>query len=230
MIQLRIPLLLINFKNYPEVLGDGSVKLSKIAESVAKNLNVEIIIAPPIPSLALITKSVSIPVFAQHVDSDKMGSTTGAIVPEVIKSIGCAGSLINHSEKRIPTLKIQEIVNRFKKLEMYSMVCARTPDEVALFASYAPDFIAIEPPELIGSGIAVSKARPEVITESIKAVMKVNKNVRVICGAGIVNKDDVDAALRLGSLGVLVASGIVKSPNWEEKIKELAEPLTRYKI
>ncbi|MCS7116086.1 MAG: triose-phosphate isomerase [Nitrososphaerota archaeon] len=228
MTTLRTPLFLINFKNYSEVLGERAIRLAKSAESVARDLNVEIAIAPPIPTLALVAKSVSIPIFAQHVDPEKMGSTTGAIVPEVVKSIGCIGSLINHSEKRIPPSRIQETVKRLKDLGMYSMVCARTPEEVALFTSYDPEFVAIEPPELIGSGIAVSKARPEVITESVEIAMKVNKNVKIVCGAGIVAKEDVDAALRLGSRGILVASGIIKSSNWEEKIRELAEPLTRF--
>jgi triosephosphate isomerase len=44
----------------------------------------------------------------------------------------------------------------------------------------------------------------------------------VICGAGIVDKADVESALKLGAKGILVASGIIKAKSWYEKIHELA--------
>jgi len=73
-----------------------------------------------------------------------------------------------------------------------------------------PDIIAIEPPELIGTGIPVSKAKPEVITDTIRLVREINEKVVIVCGAGISRGEDVKAALKLGTQGVLVASGIVK--------------------
>jgi len=108
---------------------------------------------------------------------------------------------------------------------LVSVVCARTPSEVAQFAGYSPNFVAIEPPELIGSGIAVSTANPEIVTDSIKAALTTNPNVKVVCGAGIVDGKDVEAAIKLGSCGVLVASGIVKSHDWKIKISEMAKHL-----
>jgi triosephosphate isomerase len=74
-----------------------------------------------------------------------------------------------------------------------------------------PDMIAIEPPELIGTGISISKARPELITESVKQIRKVNRSVKVLCGAGVTTAEDVSKALELGSEGVLVASAVAKS-------------------
>jgi triosephosphate isomerase len=49
--------------------------------------------------------------------------------------------------------------------------------------------------------------------------------VKVICGAGMVAGEDVEAALKLGAVGVLVAGGIVKASDWRTKIIELATPL-----
>ncbi|MGB7881588.1 MAG: triose-phosphate isomerase, partial [Nitrososphaeraceae archaeon] len=89
-------------------------------------------------------------------------------------------------------------------------------------ATFNPDFIAIEPPELIGSGKAVSKENPSIITESISAVAEKSDSSKVICGAGIVDKVDVESALKLGAKGILVASGIIKAKSWYEKIHELA--------
>jgi len=218
-------LFVINFKNYMEVAGWNGAKLAKAAEYVTRRSKVRIAVAPPTGSLAYIAKSVRIPVFAQHLDHSEPGSTTGFVVPEIAKSYGVSGSLINHSEHRIPIQTIRHLVDRLHKLKMVSIVCARTPAEVKRLTAFAPDYIAIEPPELIGSGIAVSKARPSVITRSIDAVNDVNPDVSVICGAGIVNAEDVSAAIKLGSRGILVASGIVKAKNWEAKIGELANAM-----
>ncbi|MGI0038028.1 MAG: triose-phosphate isomerase, partial [Nitrososphaera sp.] len=100
-----------------------------------------------------------------------------------------------------------------------SVVCARTPHEVMEMSVFGPDYVAIEPPELIGSGKAVSKENPAIISKSIDAA---GARTRVICGAGITDKDDVRAAMKLGSRGILVASGVVKSKSWQDKIAELA--------
>lgn len=218
-------LFIVNFKNYAEVSGRNSLKLAQAAEYVANRSKIKIAVAPPAGSLANIANTVSIPVFAQHLDHSELGSTTGFMVPEIAKSYGASGSLINHSEHRLPVQTIKHLVERLRNLKMVSVVCARKPAEVRKMAEFAPDYIAIEPPELIGSGIAVSKAKPSVIIRSIDAVNDVNPNVSVICGAGIVSAEDVSAAIRLGSRGILVASGVVKAKNWKVKIKELADAM-----
>ncbi|MEM4165278.1 MAG: triose-phosphate isomerase, partial [Nitrososphaerales archaeon] len=166
-----------------------------------------------------------IPVFAQHTDPEKVGSSTGAIVAEVIKVAGAKGSILNHSERRIEQDKIKATIKRLREADLVSVVCAREPSEVSVYAEFSPDYIAIEPPELIGSGVAVSKAKPEVITESVKAASISNPDVGVICGAGIVDGSDVEAALNLGVCGVLVASGIVKAADWRSKIFEMSKAL-----
>ena len=104
---------------------------------------------------------------------------------------------------------------------MISVVCARSASEVSTFANFEPDYIAIEPPELIGSGRAVSKENPSIVTDSIDAA-RMSPNVKVICGAGITDATDVSSALKLGATGILVASGIIKATSWMDKISELA--------
>jgi triosephosphate isomerase (TIM) len=211
--------LIINFKNYEEVSADRAIKLAESAREVAERLGIEIVVAPPQPMLALIANKIQIPVIGQHVDNEKMGPSTGFIVPEIVKSCGAIGSLINHSEHRIERSLIASLVERMRKLGMASIVCAQEPSEVVEISTLQPDFIAIEPPELIGSGRAVSKENPAIITKSIEAA---GSRSRVICGAGITDKDDVTKAMKLGSQGILVASGIVKDTSWEKKIAELA--------
>lgn len=211
--------LIINFKNYAEVSGEKTIKLAKAAQTVAKKLKVEIVLAPPQPMLALVARSVKMPVICQHVDSEKMGSSTGYFLPEVAKSFGATGSLINHSEHRIEMKQISSLVERLRSLRMTSIVCAREPWEVMEISVFQPDFIAIEPPELIGSGRAVSKENPQIITKSIEAA---GSRSKVICGAGITGSGDVAKAMELGSHGILVASGIIKASSWASKIVELA--------
>jgi triosephosphate isomerase len=211
--------LIINFKNYEEVSSDRAIKLAEAAREVAEKLRIEIVVAPPQPVLALIANRIHIPVICQHVDNEKMGPSTGFIVPEIVKSCGAIGSLINHSEHRIERSSIASLVERLRKLSMASIVCAQEPREVVEISTLQPDFIAIEPPELIGSGKAVSRENPAIITKSIEAA---GSRSRVICGAGITDKDDVTKAMELGSQGILVASGIVKATSWEKKIAELA--------
>jgi len=211
--------LIINFKNYEEVSAGKALKLAESARRVADRFQIEILLAPPHPVLALIAQSIKLPVICQHVDDQKVGPSTGFIVPEMAKSYGAIGSLINHSEHRLDISSISRLVQRLRNLDMISIVCAQEPKEVIDISGLEPDFIAIEPPELIGSGRAVSKENPEIITKSIQAAASRSS---VICGAGISNSDDVSVAMELGSEGILVASGVIKATSWEKKISELA--------
>jgi triosephosphate isomerase len=185
-------------------------------------LKVKTIVAPPQPSLSLVAKKVNIPVFCQHVDDVLAGQSTGFFVPDLAKSYGASGSILNHSEHRLDYYTIGNLIQRLTKLNMVSVVCARTSREAAELARFSPNFVAIEPPELIGSGKAVSKENPKVILDTVKLVSEYSKETGVICGAGIVDKSDVLSALDLGVKGILVASGIIKANSWYDKISELS--------
>tara|TARA_Y100000590_G_scaffold370123_1_gene431776 strand:- start:378 stop:1067 length:690 start_codon:yes stop_codon:yes gene_type:complete len=223
----RTPSLVINLKNYDEIYSHFSVDISKISESIATETGVEIIVCPPNPVLYKVVENVSIPIYAQHVDDAKIGSSTGSIVPELIKSINCQGSLINHSEKRISINEIEKLIQRFRELDLTSLVCAQSIDEVESIAKFKPDIIAIEPPELIGSGRAVSKVNPKIISDSVDTVNLIDKNIDVLCGAGIMTGEDVSIALELGAKGILIASGVIKSDDWKTIILELSKPMIK---
>ena len=221
---------IINFKNYLEVSADHTIRLAKIAEKVADNLGTEIVIAPPQPSLSAVIQNVKIPVICQHVDDSKIGSTTGFFIPEIAKSYGAVGSLINHSEHRLDNKAIRNLVERLHRLEMISIVCAQNAQEVAELVDLVPDFIAVEPPELIGSGKSVSKVNPLIIIDSLQALTKNSTSTKMICGAGITDKSDVTSALQLGADGILVASSIVKATSWSEKISDLASGFEQLQV
>ena len=110
---------------------------------------------------------------------------------------------------------------------MISVVCVKDVDEVKKYAKLNPDYIAIEPPELIGTGKAVSKEKPEIITKSVIAVKQARNSTKLLCGAGIVSGEDVTKAIQLGAKGILVASGIVKAKNWNSIIEEFASAISK---
>ena len=216
-------LIIINCKNYLEVAGEKILQLSEIAKDISTSNKVQIMIAPPQNCLFYLSRFIKLPLICQHIDDKKIGATTGFIIPELAKSYGAVGSLINHSEHRIEHTHIQKLIERLRQLNMTSIVCAATSKEVGELARLNPNMIAIEPPELIGTGKAVSKVNPSIITQSVNEANKYSENIKLICGAGIVDKADVQSAINLGSKGILVASGLIKSGTWQNKLRELCE-------
>jgi len=91
------------------------------------------------------------------------------------------------------------------------VVCSNNEATSAAAAALSPAYVAIEPPELIGSGVSVSKANPDIIKRSVEAVRKVNPDVEILTGAGIQSGECVKIALELGTSGVLLASSVVKA-------------------
>ena len=89
--------------------------------------------------------------------------------------------------------------------------CAADVDEARALAEIGPTFIAVEPPELIGGDISVTTADPSIVSDTVAAVKEVNPKVRVLCGAGVKNGQDVATAIDLGAEGVLLASGVTKA-------------------
>jgi len=223
---IKLPLILVNFKTYKQSTGNNGLKLLKTCEKVSEEYNVSIAAAPQTTDIAMFASESRIPVFAQHIDKIGYGSNTGFILPEAVKEAGCAGSIVNHSEHRLPEEDIGELVKRLKKLKLLSVLCTKDVEESRKYAPLSPDFIAIEPPELIGSGISVSDAQPEIISGAVEAVKQVNPKVVVLCGAGITKGMDVKKSIELGSSGVLVASGIVKAKDPKKVLSEFAHYMT----
>jgi len=219
------PLVIVNFKTYAEGTGKNALKLAKISEKVHIQSKVYVAIAPQPTDLSIIAKEVKIPVFSQHIDPVRYGSFTGHILPEAVKETGAVGTLINHSERRLPLKDIEATVKRAKEVGLITCVCADTAENASKVAAFQPDIVAVEPPELIGTGIPVSKAKPEVVTDTVKLVRKVNSSVTILCGAGITVGEDVTAALKLGTEGVLLASGVVKAKDQTEALMDIVRAM-----
>ena len=221
--KFQTPMVVINFKTYSEATGRKAVELAKKAEKVSNETHVFVGVAPQFADIAAIANAVSIPVFAQHIDPIRPGSYTGHVLAESVKEAGAVGTLINHSERQLKLSDIDEVIRIARENDLISVVCANNPNISVAMATLKPDIIVIEPPELIGTGIPVSKAKPEVVTGTIKLVREVNSKVTILCGAGISHGDDVAVALKLGTKGVLVASGIVKAKDQYRVLREFAK-------
>jgi triosephosphate isomerase len=199
------------------------MELAKQAEKASKETGVYIAVAPQFTDIKSVADAVEIPVYAQHVDSIKPGSNTGHVLADAVKQAGAIGTLINHSERQIKLAEIDSVIRLCNEHELISCLCTNNPITSASAAYLCPDIISIEPPELIGTGVAVSKAQPEAVTNTIKKVRKVNSEAVILCGAGISHGEDVSVALKLGTHGILVASGVIKAKNPYLTLLEFAD-------
>ncbi len=224
------PFLLVNFKTYLEATGKRAVELSRTIEQVANSYNVNVGVAPQFCDIAPIAAQVQVPVFAQHVDPIAPGAHTGHVLAEAVKAAGGSGTLVNHSERTVLTSDIEKSVAHTHEIGLSTVVCAATPALAATVALCKPDMIAIEPPELIGSGRAVSKERPEIVSDAVRKIRAVNHEVGILCGAGVTTGKDVYAALKLGAQGVLVASGVVKAARPEDVMVDFCKGVRKYHL
>ena len=216
---MKPPIILINYKAYENSYGEKGIEISKKIEKVSKDYGVPIIVAVPATMIYRISHETELVVFAQHVDGLEHGAKTGSILPEMVKDAGGKGSLLNHSEKRIRLDEIHDAIIRMKRLGLESVVCVDRYELVHSMGILNPEAILIEPPELIGTGIAISKAKPEVITRAVDEIKKV-KGVYLIAGAGITTGEDVYRAIELGADGIGVASAVMKAKEPEKVVSE----------
>jgi triosephosphate isomerase len=219
------PLILVNLKTYKESIGNRAHLIAKAAQMVAQESGVTIGVAPSYIDLHPLCHHFGIPVYAQHVDGCEPGANTGHITAEAVKVAGAAGSLVNHSERRLTIAEIEASVRALQSRGLVSVVCTNNEMTSAGAAALKPDYVAIEPPELIGSGVSVSKANPDIIRNSVAAVRAVNPKAKVLTGAGIQSGECVKIAVDLGTEGVLLASSVVKANDPAAVLRDLVSKL-----
>ncbi|MGA1820261.1 MAG: triose-phosphate isomerase [Thermoplasmatota archaeon] len=222
---MDLPAIILNFKTYPQVDGDGALFLAKACEEVSRTTGMTIVACPPMVELSRIAKEVSIPVFAQNADIWDSSVVTGSTTLSEIKAAGASGLLINHSECRRKLADIQALIHMAKELGLTTIVCSNNVETSKAAAVMGPDFVAMEPPELIGGDISVTTADPGIVRDTVEAVKKIAPGVKVLTGAGVKTREDVSTALELGTFGVLLASGVVKAKDPKAVLLSLAQGL-----
>lgn len=220
---MKWPVLLINYKAYDNSYGKRALELSRQIEGVARQFpEINVIISVPAVSISEISKAVSLPVFAQHVDPVKEGPYTGHITAKMIADAGASGSLVNHSERRIGFDEVAESVKLLSDEGLESIVCVDRNELVAPAAMLGATAVLVEPPELIGTGISVSSARPEVIMSSVNEIKRAGRGLLLV-GAGITNYEDAKRSMELGANGIGLASAVMKAKDPAAKVRELLE-------
>ncbi len=216
---------LLNFKAYSNSYGEKAVTLSQQIDQLAdKYKDIELIIAVPATMIERISKNVKrVKVYAQHVDPVKEGAYTGHITAGMIKEAGAKGSMINHSEKKVRFDELAESLKILQSEGLESLVCVDRHELVGPAAMLAPTYVLVEPPELIGTGISVSRAKPEVIIKSVEEINKVGG--KLLVGAGISNREDSKRSVELGAAGVGLASAVMKDQNPVAKAEEIISGL-----
>lgn len=222
---MNTPIVILNYKTYLESSGENALKLARALKSASEESGITMVAAPQAADIYRIQDQISLPIFAQHIDPITPGGHTGSNLIETLIEAGISGSLINHSENRMKLADIDEVIQLCKQNDIESCVCTNNIATSKAIATFSPDAVAVEPPELIGTGIPVSQAQPEVVEDSVKGVKSINKKIKVLCGAGISTGDDMKAAMDLGADGVLLASGIVKAENPKEALLDLVSKL-----
>ena len=225
------PLIIINFKAYESAVGENAIRLTELVEDAAEEYpKITFGVAPQIVDIYRVVQVVRrVYVFSQHIDPIKPGAKTGHILPEAIKLAGAHGTLINHSERPLDLSDIKKAIERAHEVGLITCVCASSPEMSEKVASFFPHMVAFEPPELIGTGISVSKAKPEAVIESVRKIQNGGKGkVIPLCGAGISTGEDVKRALELGAKGVLVASAVVKAKDPYAVLQDFADAIESY--
>src|SRR5438128_389891 len=222
---MRTPAIVLNFKTYPEILGKRGWDLAKRFAAVEDDTGASIVLCPPATDLAHVAKLVHIPVFGQHVDATDAGQATGWIPPEALLEAGAAGTLINHSERKVAWEEMAKSIPRCRELGLEVVACADDVAEAETLAKLSPEYIAIEPPELIGGDVSVTTAKPGVVSGAVERIRAANADVQGLCGAGVKSRKDVAKALELGTVGVLLASGVVKAKDPAAALRDLVKGL-----
>ena len=210
-------MIVVNFKTYKEATGYRAVRLAQICRMAQEETKVRTVAVPQLADLRNCVETGA-ECWVQHVDTVEQGKKTGWITIEDVEEAGAKGTLLNHSEHKLPFDLIQNIADQTRGMAFELCLCAGDEKEAVELDKLQPNYLAYEPPELIGSrDKSVASEKPEIIEKVVKAV-----GTPVLIGAGMNSAQDVKAGLRLGVRGILLASGVVLAQDPERVLRELA--------
>ena len=219
---MEAPLVVVNFKTYTSALASAADKLGKQMSDVSTNARMVAVTSAF--DLSSVSSIDGLEVWSQHLDPVGQGSHTGWLEPETAIARGATGTIINHAEHKVSLDHVRDLMAMLPE-GFPVCACAADVTEARALAKLGPTFIAVEPPELIGGDISVTTADPTIVSDTVAAVKEVNPNVRVLCGAGVKNGQDVATAIALGAEGVLLASGVTKANNPQAVLEDLVSRL-----
>ena len=218
------PLIVVNFKTYATAMGQKAVQLAQAMERASREHVRMVAVVSAFDLHAVKQAAPSLEVWSQHLDPVGQGSFTGWLQPDNAIERGTQGTIINHAEHKVEIDHVQKLMQQLPD-NFPICACAADVSEAHHLAELGPTFIAVEPPELIGGDISVTTADPAIVSDTVNAVRKINPDVRVLCGAGVKDGQDVKTAVELGAHGVLLASGVTKAADVDAVLADLVAGL-----
>jgi len=217
------PLVVVNFKTYQTAHGASAESLARAMSSIETEARM-IAVVSAFDLSAVVSAASDLEVWCQHLDPVGFGSNTGWLHPATAIERGASGTLVNHAEHKV---SLEHVAMLLEQVPEGFEVCACAADvkEAIALAALGPDFVAVEPPELIGGDVSVTSADPEIVSGTARAVRDVSASVGILCGAGVKSGSDVSKAIELGTSGVLLASGVTKSADPVASLKDLISML-----
>lgn len=221
----RRPVIVLNFKAYSQSAGKGGWHLARAADEVARRVKgVEIVICPQASQLEALSHSLKhATVFAQCADSVEPGAFTGFLPIESIAASGAKGTLMNHAERKVPPGSVLHVVSRARKFGVRVLACADGLKEARVLSRFSPWSVAVEVPELIGTGKSVSTVSPQLVSQAVDSIRAVDSGIVPLVGAGVSTPEDVAKSIELGAQGVLLASRYVMSPHPKKLLLDMAK-------
>ena len=201
------------------IYGGEMLKLAKVIDKTAMKYDVDVILTPQYTDIKLLADNTErIFIFAQHMDYLKPGRGLGSVLPEAVKAAGAKGVMLNHAEKPLTLDVIEKTIRRAEEVELATIVCADTVEDVKTIAKMGPDMIVAEPTELIGTG---TTSDSNYVIDTINTVKEINENIMVLQGAGISNGQDVYNTIKLGAQATGSTSGILKADDPYAMVEEM---------
>ena len=218
------PLIVVNFKTYASASGATAETLAVAMEAHSNGPARMVAVVSAFDLEAVRRAAPSLEVWSQHLDPVGQGGFTGWLEPKTAMHRGAQGTIINHAEHKVDMDHVKRLLPQLP--DSFPVCgCAADLEEAKSLAEMGPTFIAVEPPELIGGDISVTTADPSIVSATVAVVKAPNPNVRVLCGAGVKNGQDVATAIKLGAEGVLLASGVTKASDVASVLNDLVSLL-----
>ncbi|HIH06222.1 TPA: triosephosphate isomerase [Candidatus Thalassarchaeaceae archaeon] len=216
-------LVVVNFKTYESAHGVAAEELASIMGQIETDARM-IAVVSAFDLSAVVSMAPNLEIWTQHLDPINFGSNTGWLHPETAIQRGAKGTLINHAEHKVSIEHIAMLLDSVP--EGFTVcACAADIDEARALSALQPDYVAVEPPGLIGGEMSVTTADPEIVSGTARAIREISKDVGILCGAGIKNGQDVVKAIELGTSGVLLASGVTKVKDAKSALEDLVSKL-----
>lgn len=218
------PLIVVNFKTYASASGATAETLAVAMEAHSNGPARMVAVVSAFDLEAVRRAAPSLEVWSQHLDPVGQGGFTGWLEPKTAMHRGAQGTIINHAEHKVDMDHVKRLLPQLP--DSFPVCgCAADLEEAKSLAEMGPTFIAVEPPELIGGDISVTTADPSIVSDTVAVVKATNPDVRVLCGAGVKNGQDVATAIKLGAEGVLLASGVTKASDVASVLNDLVSLL-----